>query len=738
MDKITEYFENNFKLAYKSVTFHFKRFVWFYLALFIVQTLLATVTFSARINENNTRETITDNYKSHCVFYYLNYTQRFYLEKSATYYFEEDHLFDVKEIEEYGNVKDYDYMCNVSIAFVDDPQEGMEKFQKRYMTGLEERGRVYLSTTPLFNLEYTAKENSRLYDFYLILLSGFSFVLLIILYNVRSNNYMFDYGIYMSFGADKKKLFNTSFWEMNVISLLTFIPSVILSLVFNAAIAKTMEIQFVFNILDCFKIILITIAVNSLAVLTIITKTAIKTPVSLISSKDNSNLVSSPRASKEMFVGRPISVLTTLSMRRYAKYYSAVTLSSVLFASLFVCGIFCANLSNQKENSENPQFAVTYNGFRSHSQSDREHYLSFDGIEYVISEAHTSAQGLMEHIVVDKSAVKPFVNAVKFDENSYAFDMVDYCAANAETVDFLKRSDHTGDLESLLNNDNTVIISDSIQNTTTFRLKPGDKIKIADFYTRIEEPDYRLQGNDLLKERLRCYFYLYEEVTVGAVIHGDCSDNMRIYLSNDMYEKVTERSADYKTAYIYTAQEADHRSILRLHKDILKLNRLQYRNSSNGVDVFVQDLYTDVYSALSANTAFGLKLSVVSISFLAVSSMIWFFSQVLFYRKRFSEFTLLRAIGMPVSGIRKILFKEAAFLALTSFVCYTALTYLLCFGVYKLMNSFLFMFTIRYSFDLSPTIFLIGGGITVLLAFASTFFNYLTYKKTNKSAVPET
>ena len=188
MDKITEYFENNFKLAYKSVTFHFKRFVWFYLALFIVQTLLATVTFSARINENNTRETITDNYKSHCVFYYLNYTQRFYLEKSATYYFEEDHLFDVKEIEEYGNVKDYDYMCNVSIAFVDDPQEGMEKFQKRYMSGLEERGGGYLSTTPLFNLEYTAKENSRLYDFYLILLSGFSFVLLIILYNVRTNN----------------------------------------------------------------------------------------------------------------------------------------------------------------------------------------------------------------------------------------------------------------------------------------------------------------------------------------------------------------------------------------------------------------------------------------------------------------------------------------------------------------------------------------------------------------------
>ena len=37
MDKLFENLETNIKLAYKSVTFHFKSFIWFYIALFIVQ-----------------------------------------------------------------------------------------------------------------------------------------------------------------------------------------------------------------------------------------------------------------------------------------------------------------------------------------------------------------------------------------------------------------------------------------------------------------------------------------------------------------------------------------------------------------------------------------------------------------------------------------------------------------------------------------------------------------------------
>ena len=93
MDKIRDYFETNFKLAYKSVTFHFKQFVWFYLALFVVQLLLGIFSTSVMINEKNAKNSIEDKYSSHYVFYYMNENQRIYLEKAASYYFKSDGQF---------------------------------------------------------------------------------------------------------------------------------------------------------------------------------------------------------------------------------------------------------------------------------------------------------------------------------------------------------------------------------------------------------------------------------------------------------------------------------------------------------------------------------------------------------------------------------------------------------------------------------------------------------------------
>ena len=65
-----------------------------------------------------------------------------------------------------------------------------------------------------------------------------------------------------------------------------------------------------------------------------------------------------------------------------------------------------------------------------------------------------------------------------------------------------------------------------------------DKITLADYYTKTQEPDYMLQGNDLLKERLRCYIFKHTEYTVGAVIHDNGSKNLKLYMNNQTYERL--------------------------------------------------------------------------------------------------------------------------------------------------------------------------------------------------------
>lgn len=238
MEKISEYIEINFKLAYKSVTFHFKQFVWFYIAIFIVQSFLGIAVISSDINQRNIENSISEKFDSDYVFYYMDTNQKYYLKKAADYVFDNDYLFDIVRIKEYGEEKSRDYKCDVYIKFSVDPEEGLKTFNKKYAPGLEELGEVKSSPTPLFEVDKNISETESVYNLYIIILSAFSFVLLSILYSTRSNNYRFDYGIYMAFGADKKKLLNTCFWEMTVIAILTFVPAVLFSSVLNYVLAQ--------------------------------------------------------------------------------------------------------------------------------------------------------------------------------------------------------------------------------------------------------------------------------------------------------------------------------------------------------------------------------------------------------------------------------------------------------------------------------------------------------------------
>lgn len=740
MDKIRDYFETNFKLAYKSVTFHFKQFVWFYLALFVVQLLLGVFSTSVMINEKNAKNSIEDKYSSHYVFYYMNENQRIYLEKAASYYFKSEYFFDIKQIKEYGNVGDPDYKCDVYVTFTGDPVAGYERFSYKFLHGLSEYGNVNSSPTPLFELQSYINRTRALYNTYIILTSVLAFLILAVLYNIRTNNFRFDYGIYMAFGADKKKLFNTSFWEMTVIAILTFLPASILTVIFNLTLSFIKGSSFVFGFRALLQTLVLTLIINVFAVLFSIAKTALKRPISLITAKDNSNLVISPRVSVDILIGRRIGKLIRLSMRRYFKYYSVLIVSAVIFTVLFVCSVFCSALYSQKQTELLPQYEIKFDSSIKYSEEDRNDLLAFEGVTETYKEQSMHIMAMKEHILIDKSNAKITANRVVADEENIAMDNVMLYAADSEVIDYLeKHSDYSGDLRSILNTPNTIIITESFNNTTHFEFAPGDKITLADYYTRISEPDMYFSGKDLLRERLKYYVFLYKEVTVGAVIHNSLSDeNLKIYMGKQLYEDVTEQTVRYDTVYLYTDPELTNTDHERLYSNLLKFTEMKYRGDRNTNLAFVKNLYKDVYSDIELKTHLPIKLIVIAFSLLLISCLVWFFSQMLFYKKRTNEFTVLRSIGMTMGEIKKIIFTEAAIISLVSLAVYALLSYLFSFGLYKFMNSWLFMYSFRYSFSMPYTAILIGAAATLIFAFCSTFLPYIRYKRSIKTTVPET
>ncbi|MBQ6702838.1 MAG: ABC transporter permease [Clostridia bacterium] len=735
MDKFRDYIHNNFKLARKSVTFHFKKFAHFFIVIFIIQFLLSTITVSLHTNKLNAENRIKEQYDSHCVFYYMNTNQKYYLKKCATYYFESDHFIDIKSIKEYGSEEQYDYKCDVSILFAEDPAEGLEYFNQKYLPKLEALGPVYMSTTPLYDLENTLFKYDVHYGLYFLIAVVFSTLLLGILYIIRSTGSGFEYGIYTAFGADRKKLFNTSFWELAVISLMTLLPAIICSGIFNYVLAAKSGNVISIGLWDVFLTGFFTLIVITASVYIAISKIARKTPVSLLSARDNSNWVHSPRVSGKIFSQKNTLKMRLLSFRRYCKYYATVTLSSVLFASLFLCGAYCTQLFYEKQETVFPQFRVTYTGNNSYSEEDAEYFLSFDGIVGTYKQESTTAMELNEHILVPNSRTNLTADTVEYDKYSSAFDMVNYFAADSEVVRNLQKSKHTGDLSSVLNSPDTVIISDSYSNSTHFDFNPGDTVSIAFFLKALSEPDTPMHGTDLLEFRLENYLFYYQEVTIGAVIHDESAEFLSLYMSPDLYKKTTGKTPEYKTVDLYVDNKLSSKEIKQLYSDIIRINQLQFRNADNSVYVFTENLNTSFNNTMTKTTELGNKLLAISFFVLAFSVIIWFFAQISFYKRRSNEYILLSAVGYCPRDIRKMFFTDALILSIMSLILYTVFSYILIYAVYYIMNSWLFDYTVRYTFSIPVILYFAGAFITVLSAFLSTFINYTIFKK-SKNTVP--
>lgn len=360
----------NFRLAFKTVTFHWKQYFCFIIAILSMEVMFGIIVMSSSKNiDEYTAE--VERYSWHFAMTNLSEGQR----KTAI------SIIDKETITPYSYINSSETGAGILYISIDQYYLGndvkpvsletlYERFATKYAPQIS--GIKYSDINYKFSPRYELQD--KLFGMRiecavkLLVLALVSIAVIILLLNIRLNHFKFTYGIYMSYGADTKKLFSTSFWDMIVIGILTLIPAAALSffgtyILYNGMLfSGGLIAEFLKSYLWLFAFaLLFLIPVCVVAVYIPIKLIASKPPLKLLIAQDNSNLVSSPRISVRLFGKKFPRAYESLGLFRFRKYVATVTASSVLFASIFVWISFYSTIYDFNTGQDQAEFTVNVN-----------------------------------------------------------------------------------------------------------------------------------------------------------------------------------------------------------------------------------------------------------------------------------------------------------------------------------------------------------------------------------------
>ena len=739
MEKVFEYLKRSLTIAWKSVFFNFKQYLCFFIAIIIVQLLYGMMSVSADNNNNVEYQNVIQNYDYHMVLKGLNDDQARYLINDEGTVFKSDVIFNVIRSEQYQNNFTGEDRYDVYLLFVgEDVDKCLKRFTESYEKDLASLGNEGQSfskaTTSLLTFEDNIAANNLTFVMITIVLLFVSIFLLTSLYNIRINQYKFQYGIYLTFGADFKMLFSTAFWELFIIFVVTFIPSLIVSTLISYIIYLGSGFGFIFNGLSILRIFLFTLAVILASVWTPMKIMSVKDPMSLIITEDNSNLVSSPWRSFNIFAEKFPTKYEFYSIWRFRKYNIQLLTSAIVFCALFIMGLYLADIYTTDLEYPRPQFEVNLaqSGFEYDEIMSKELY-AMDGVRAVeINDNATEGYELASHIIVEKKDVRAFKNLVAYagtdfdagDKYWRVSSEVVYNAMPAEQIQILEDYDYEGDLNSILT-PGTVIVGDSISNIPTYKFDVGDKIYVSKKTGQIKAVDTNVTGRALLKNQIEYFRYEYMEFTVGAVIYDIPSGSTPVFMNLDDYKAVTGKTPKATSFNIYVEREITPDEVKDLYAQVRT-----WGHDYGDVKVVNTDL--TLLNSIARDKHYNELYICISILILTISPLIWFFSQTLYYTKREKEFNILQSIGAIAKEIRQIYLQGGLCMAIMSLIVSIVLSYAgsyILFYIYNVMMPYFTGENVRYVFYMPWYAILTSIIMSVACGFLSTYLPYKSYYK---------
>ena len=735
MDKIKDYLSINFNRAIKSVRYNYRQYLCFFVAAFVVQMFFWTLTFSTDTNRDNIRRVAQENYEYHVVIRNMN-GQQYTILNNEVYYsqFESRRAYEEVKFETYTDmIGRTTYTAYVELA---DIKSAGQAFEKDFIRPMKADANEFdVAYTPLYDYEYGSglmKENATQYWGLMLLMTVLSMLLLMALYNIRLNHYKFLYGVYMTCGADFRKLFNTAVWELLVVSMMTFLPSMIVSILVLVLSYRVVGVAFHFVLSSVLKVLIFNLIAVIASVWLPMKWMSRKTPMSLIIAQDNSNLVTSPRRSFNI-LGKSMPLhYETYTTWRFRTYFVKLIATATAFSALFLCGLYIRQMVQTNLNNTITEFYLSASEDIDDGTVDM--IMEVDGVHYCWWENTTIASLNSDHILLTErqgSAAAGYT--VPSDENAaypIATNQYQYTALDKPLIDMIVEYDLydiEGDTYSVLTQENTVMISDSLANTKMFDFKVGDKIILATFAYRNGKIDGKqLNAQELLRQQILQFGFEYTEYTIGAVIrNSEAGAFLTFGVSNDTYAALADTSAIRRNIAVQVDPDADMETIRTAYDELRALMSL---HSGNKITQTNEHLQRKLLQMQNLPTL----VLILSVLILVICPLVWFFSQVLFYGKRRFEMDMLRSFGTTereLHGIHRVsgMFMAIASIAITLILAYAAsgLVFLFC---NRLMASLGLGDGTRYEFYISIPALISCVLISMACAYLSSTIPFLLYR----------
>ena len=735
MDRIKDYLSINFKRAFKSVRYNYRQYLCFFVAVFVVQMFFWTLTFSGDTDRDNIRRVAEENYEHHIIIRYMN-GQQYTILNNQVYYsqFESQRAYEKVEFETYRDmIGRTTYTAYIELA---DIKSAGQAFEKDYIRPMRVDPNSFdVAYTPLYDYEYGSglmQESNTQYWLLMILMTVLSMFLLMALYNIRINHYKFLYGVYMTCGADFKKLFHTAVWELLVISLMTLLPSMVVSISVLVWAYRAVGVAFKFVFSSILRVVLFNLIAVIASVWLPMKWMARKPPMSLIVAQDNSNLVTSPRRSFSILGKSMPFHYECFSTWRFRTYFIKLVATATAFSALFLCGLYIRQMVNTNLSATVEEFHLS--ATENIDDGTVEMIMEVEGVQYCWWENVMNASMNSDHILLtEKQGSGAAGYTVPSAENAaypIATNQYQYTAYDKTLLDMIVNNDLydiEGDPYSILTEPNTVLISDSLANTQMFEFKPGDKIILATFAYRNGKIDGKqLNAQELLRQQIMQFGFEYTEYTIGAVIHNsEAGAFLTFGVPNDVYAELAGTPAIRHNVSVYVKPEASMETMSAAYDEIRSLMSLHsgYQVTQTG---------EHLAKSLLQMQNLPMRLLILAVLILVICPLVWFFSQVLFYGKRRPEMDMLRSFGATESELRGIHRVSGAFMAISSIfisliLAYSAsgLVFLFC---NRLMSSLGLGEGTRYEFYISIPALISCILISMACGYLSSTIPFLMYR----------
>lgn len=756
----------NIKNAFRSVTKNWKEYICFYLAALVMTAGFWTVALCTEANMHAAKSAVAEAYDYHIEVAMLNNEQYANLDQQLQYQIERENEF----IESYYWVNegkpllDGTYSCRIVL----DETFGLEMaFEEVYDDMIcrvsTDRREIRFSPLYTFREDFGTPYTVQFWTVSLIWFA-FSVFMMVILFLIRLDHFKFIYGVYMTCGADFPGLMGAAGGELVTVTVLTWLPSTLI----GALIAGILYIPRGVGLWLSAKAILVPLLGSLIAVFASVwfpmRRMSSQPPIRHLQAGDNTNLVSSPRRSFFLFGESFPGKYELYGFWRMRKYYIRLVISAVLFAAFFVSGLYLAEMKTYQNQLDPYEYLVAYRPSNYYEEvipgedeiigdepwaptpeqdeeirEDVDMFLSeleaIPGVSHAEWDVSLSGGFQQAHLLLKSgqlydagdsavSSKERESEGFRWAVNNYAYTAVDQL-----WIDNMIRNSlgtFEGDPYSVLTTPNGVIISEDIYNKKTYDFKPGDKVIVA-VCEEAMPLEMVFDPQELLRRQIKNFKFRYETFTVCAVVSGlNAKDTITFGVTSDYYTALTGRPSSRTELKIYmeagmdmdtvTAAEGQLRRAVSSFKDWLVTPTGNYFESN------VKSLKNDAAVILT-----------LAVCLLLISPMVWYFSQIMFYRKRRNEFAVLHALGAPDESFAKLHRMAGGVLSGAAFLITVAVSLLCNYLVFFCVNTLLpwlhITESVRYEFRLSLPALIACVVISAVCGFLSCELPYRMFTK---------